>query len=427
MQETKENSFYYYGERSSLDAINAVEGEEEEILDHEVGAVLKENDTGKILGFVGGRNYENSEVNHATQTSRQAGSTMKPLSTYAPAIDQGLIVPDTVLLDKEFNNNGYEPANYSGDEYGLVSAKHALSNSYNLSTLRLWSEVRNHNPYQYLDAMNMSIPEQLVGITSLPLGPLDTTVENNVDAFSTFGNQGEMNESYMIQKITAPDGDIVYEHQEDPVRVFKESTSFLVADMLKESFLTGSVYHIKDYYNSVKDVYDWSAKTGTSENFVDSWMIGFNPKVTLGIWMGYDRNIPQVYDTDDETHPHIYNWSYMADALSQAAPEVMGAYEKFEQPSSVRSEKFCALTMELEDDCSSSMDKPITGLIAEDTIFTDKSSLNDPAIQSRMGSSIDSSLSNSSLRGTVTRTYDDRYSVGGRSSKSSSKKDKDDD
>ena len=62
--------------------------------------------------------------------------------------------------------------------------------------------------------------------------------------------------------------------------------------------------------------------------------------------------------------------------------------------------------MELEDDCSSSMDKPITGLIAEDTIFTDKSSLNDPAIQSRMGSSIDSSLSNSSLRGTVTRTYD---------------------
>jgi penicillin-binding protein len=426
MQETKENSFYYYGERSSLDAINAVEGEEEEILDHEVGAVLKENDTGKILGFVGGRNYENSEVNHATQTSRQAGSTMKPLSTYAPAIDQGLIVPDTVLLDKEFNNNGYEPANYSGEEYGLVSAKHALSNSYNLSTLRLWSEVRNHNPYQYLDAMNMSIPEQLVGITSLPLGPLDTTVEDNVDAFSTFGNQGEMNESYMIQKITAPDGDVIYEHQEDPVRVFKESTSFLVADMLKESFLTGSVYHIKDYYNSVKDVYDWSAKTGTSENFVDSWMIGFNPKVTLGIWMGYDRNIPQVYDTDDETHPHIYNWSYMADALSQAAPEVMGANEKFQQPSSVRSEKFCALTMELEDDCSSSMDKPITGLIAEDTIFTDKSSLNDPAIQSRMGSSIDSSLSNSSLRGTVTRTYDDKYTVGGRSSKSSSKKDKDD-
>ena len=427
MQDTKNNNFNYYGQRSSLDALNAVQGEEEEILDHEVGMVLKDNQSGKILGFVGGRNYENSEVNHATQTTRQAGSTMKPLSTYAPAIEEGLIVPDTVLLDEEFNNNGYQPANYSGDEYGLVSAKHALSNSYNLSTLRLWSEVRNHDPYQYLDAMNMNVPEQLVGITSLPLGPLDTSVESNVDAFSTFGNQGEMNESYMIEKITSPTGEVVYEHQGDPTRVFKESTSFLMADMLKESFVSGSVYHIKDYYEAVSDVYDWSAKTGTSEQFVDSWMIGFNPKVTLGIWMGYDRNIPQVYDTDAETHPHIYNWRNMAQALTAVAPETMGAYEEFQQPSSVRTEDFCALTMELEDDCSRSMDRPIEGLIAEDTQFSDKSSLNDPAIQARMGAGIDSSLSNGDLRGTVTRTYDDTYRVPRGSSSSSSSDDDDED
>lgn len=427
MQDTKNNNFNYYGQRSSLDALNAVQGEEEEILDHEVGMVLKDNQSGKILGFVGGRNYENSEVNHATQTTRQAGSTMKPLSTYAPAIEEGLIVPDTVLLDEEFNNNGYQPANYSGDEYGLVSAKHALSNSYNLSTLRLWSEVRNHDPYQYLDAMNMNVPEQLVGITSLPLGPLDTSVESNVDAFSTFGNQGEMNESYMIEKITSPTGEVVYEHQGDPTRVFKESTSFLMADMLKESFVSGSVYHIKDYYEAVSDVYDWSAKTGTSEQFVDSWMIGFNPKVTLGIWMGYDRNIPQVYDTDAETHPHIYNWRNMAQALTAVAPETMGAYEEFQQPSSVRTEDFCALTMELEDDCSRSMDRPIEGLIAEDTQFSDKSSLNDPAIQARMGAGIDPSLSNGDLRGTVTRTYDDTYRVPRGSSSSSSSDDDDED
>ena len=427
MQDTKNNNFNYYGQRSSLDALNAVQGEEEEILDHEVGMVLKDNQSGKILGFVGGRNYENSEVNHATQTTRQAGSTMKPLSTYAPAIEEGLIVPDTVLLDEEFNNNGYQPANYSGDEYGLVSAKHALSNSYNLSTLRLWSEVRNHDPYQYLDAMNMNVPEQLVGITSLPLGPLDTSVESNVDAFSTFGNQGEMNESYMIEKITSPTGEVVYEHQGDPTRVFKESTSFLMADMLKESFVSGSVYHIKDYYEAVSDVYDWSAKTGTSEQFVDSWMIGFNPKVTLGIWMGYDRNIPQVYDTDAETHPHIYNWRNMAQALTAVAPETMGAYEEFQQPSSVRTEDFCALTMELEDDCSRSMDRPIEGLIAEDTQFSDKSSLNDPAIQARMGAGIDSSLSNGDLRGTVTRTYDDTYRVPRGSSSSSTSDDEDED
>src|SRR5699024_11250944 len=100
-------------------------------------------------------------------------------------------------------------------------------------------------------------------------------------------------------------------------------------------------------------------------------------------------------------------------------PEQLGAYEEFQQPASVREEEFCALTMELEDDCSSSMDKPVEGLIAEDTQFSNKSSLNDPAIQSRMGAAIDSGLSNSDLRGRVTRTYDDRYTVGGRSSSSS--------
>src|SRR5699024_9563056 len=298
MQETKDNSFSYYGERSSLDALNATEGEEEAMLDHEVGMVLKDNATGKILGLVGGSDYEESEINHATQTERQAGSTMKPLSTYAPAIDQGLIVPDTVLLDKEFNFNGYEPKNYSTEEYGLVSAKHALSNSYNLSTLRLWSDVQNHNPGQYLEQMNLNVSDELLSTTSLPLGTNDVSVVENVDAFSVFGNEGEMTESYMIESITNPSGEVIYEQQQDPTRVFKDSTSFLMADMLKESFVTGSVYHIKDYYESVQDVYDWSAKTGTSEQFVDSWMIGFNPKVTLGIWMGYDRNIPQVYSTD---------------------------------------------------------------------------------------------------------------------------------
>ncbi|MEY8559975.1 transglycosylase domain-containing protein [Jeotgalicoccus halotolerans] len=420
MQETKDNSFSYYGERSSLDALNATEGEEEAMLDHEVGMVLKDNATGKILGFVGGRDYEESEINHATQTERQAGSTMKPLSTYAPAIDQGLIVPDTVLLDKEFNFNGYEPKNYSTEEYGLVSAKHALSNSYNLSTLRLWSDVQNHNPGQYLEQMNLNVSDELLSTTSLPLGTNDVSVVENVDAFSVFGNEGEMTESYMIESITNPSGEVIYEQQQDPTRVFKDSTSFLMADMLKESFVTGSVYHIKDYYESVQDVYDWSAKTGTSEQFVDSWMIGFNPKVTLGIWMGYDRNIPQVYSTDAEQYYHLYNWRNMAQALTNVAPEQLGAYEEFQQPSSVREEEFCALTMELEDDCSSSMDRAITGLIAEDTQFSDKSSLSDPAIQSRMGAAIDSSLSNSDLRGRVTRTYDDRYTVGGRSSSSSS-------
>src|SRR5699024_11560078 len=98
--------------------------------------------------------------------------------------------------------------------------------------------------------------------------------------------------------------------------------------------------------------------------------MGYKPKVTLGLWMGYDRNIPQVANQDAEQYMHIYNWRDMATALSEVAPEEMGANQRFNRPDSVRVEEYCALTMEQEDDCSSSMDKPFEGLQSEDIILS---------------------------------------------------------
>src|SRR5699024_7634814 len=138
-----------------------------------------------------------------------------------------------VELNKECNLYRNEPKNYSTKEYGLLLAKHAHSKSYNLSTLRLWSEVQNHNPGQYLEQMNLNVSDELLSTTSLPLGTNDVSVVENVDAFSIFGNEGEMTESYMIESITNPSGEVIYEQQQDPTRVFKDSTSFLMADMLK--------------------------------------------------------------------------------------------------------------------------------------------------------------------------------------------------
>ncbi|UTI84789.1 penicillin-binding transpeptidase domain-containing protein [Mammaliicoccus sciuri] len=107
---------------------------------HEVGALLKENQSGKILAFVGGRDYEKSQINHATSAKRSPGSTMKPLLTYAPAFENGLITPNTALLDKKFDFQGYSPDNYDRREFGPVTADYALRNSLNLSTLRLYSK-----------------------------------------------------------------------------------------------------------------------------------------------------------------------------------------------------------------------------------------------------------------------------------------------
>lgn len=440
MQDVKNNNFSYYGDREAEESITDESGEfdDSETLQHEVGAVLKENDSGKILGFIGGRDHDESSLNHATQSSRSVGSTMKPLINFAPAIDRGLVAPDTVLLDERFSyfpdgaSEPWEPANYDYDEeFGLVSTEHALSNSYNLSTLRLWSDVRTHNPQEYFDRMNLPLSDELFdnngyGVPSLPLGTNNLTVEENVDAFSSFSGDGDMTESFMIESVTNPEGETVYEHESETNEVFKDSTAYLMSDMLEESFVTGSAYHISDFYDSVNDTYDWAAKTGTSNSFVDSWFMGYNPEVTLGVWMGYDANIPQVSDYDSEEYYHIYNWRNLAQSLQNAAPETMGANQEFSQPASVREMEYCALTMETEDDCDSDMDQPVEGLIAEDTELSDKSSLSDSDIQNRMGAAFDSSLSNSDLSGTVTNSYDDRYSVGEGSSDSEEDDDDDD-
>ncbi|SOC39269.1 transglycosylase domain-containing protein [Salinicoccus kekensis] len=429
MQDVKDSNFYYYGDRSSEDAIDADDSDaEDEVMQHEIGAVLKENDTGRILGFIGGRDHDESSINHATQTSRNVGSTMKPLITFGPALDKGIVAPDTVLLDEKFEipELNWAPANYDyEEEFGLISTKHALSNSYNLSTLRLWADVREENPREYFERMNLPLQEDMN--PSLPLGPNDLSVEQNVDAFSSFAQDGTMTEGYMIESITSPDGEVVYEHEPVVNEVWKDSTAFLMSDMLTESFQTGSAYHISDFYDSISSDYDFAAKTGTSNSFVDSWFMGYNPEVTLGLWMGYDANIPQVSGYEGEEYLHIYNWRNLTQELLALVPDQMGRGASFQQPDSVREMEYCALTMETESDCEENLDQPIEGLVAEDTRLNDKSSLNDPEIQSRMGAAFDSGLSNSSLRGVVTNTYDDRYRVGGSSSSSDDDDDDDDD
>lgn len=444
MQDVSENNFYFYGDRPASDSIDDdTESEGDDMLQHEVGAVLKENDTGKILGFIGGRDYEVSSLNHSTQSSRSVGSTMKPLITYAPAVDQGLIAPDTVLLDERFSystpggGETWEPRNYDYDEeFGLVSTEQALSNSYNLSTLRLWSQVRQNNPQEYFERMNLPIADSLfdadgVGIPSLPLGVNNLTVEQNVDAFSSFANEGDMTEGYMIESITNPEGEVIFENETETHEVFSDSTAYLMTDMLRSSFTGGSAYHIEDFYDSLNGTYDWAAKTGTSNAFVDSWFMAYNPNVTLGLWMGYDENIPQVENQDYEEYLHIYNWRNLAQALQDTSPETMGYNESFSQPSSVSEIEYCALTMETESDCSSAMDNSIEGLVSDDTQLTNKSGLGDSSIQQRMGSGFAGTVPSSDLRGTVTNSDDNSYSVGSssssRSTDSSSSNNDDDD
>ena len=122
----------------------------------EIGASVIENNSGKILAFIGGMDYNKQQLNHATRTRRSPGSTIKPLLVYGPAIDKGYITPNSTLLDKRFNYNGWRPENYDNSQHGYLPARQALGGSLNLATIRLYSAFQKEEPVKnYLEKMDI--------------------------------------------------------------------------------------------------------------------------------------------------------------------------------------------------------------------------------------------------------------------------------
>lgn len=344
--------------------INPQTGKKEEIrLPMEVGAMLIENDTGKIISFVGGRKdkYALSQVNHATQTRRQNGSSMKPLLDYGPAIENGIIQPGTILADLPSRYPGnYEPHNYgttdnNGRFHGLETARTALYASHNVPAIQVyWMNRQKFNPLSYLEKMGFSslvYPDNgplPVGIGGLTIG---VTVEENTNAYATFANSGTFVDAYMIEKITANDGKVVYQHKKSETKVFSPQTSYLVIDMLRDV-----LYHAggtaADIPSRLTFKSDWFGKTGTSQDWHDSWFIAANPNVTLGIWTGYDQ---QAITVNGQTYslklnPATYHqqtaglWAAFANAAYAADPKVAAAGKRFNMPAGIVKRTFCGLT-----------------------------------------------------------------------------------
>ena len=258
----------------------------------EIGASVIENNSGKILAFIGGMDYNKQQLNHATRTRRSPGSTIKPLLVYGPAIDKGYITPNSTLLDKRFNYNGWRPENYDNSQHGYLPAREALARSLNLPTVRLYSAFYKEDPVtNYLEKMGVE------GLTESDKTNLATaiggmtyglSVTENTSAFSTFANKGEHKKAHIIEEIENNNGELIYKADFSPVKVFEESTSYLIVDMLgdviNKSHGTSHDMPSKLKFNS-KNLF---VKTGTSEYYKDLWVVGGSTKITVGLWNGYD-------------------------------------------------------------------------------------------------------------------------------------------
>ena len=258
----------------------------------EIGASVIENSTGKVLAFIGGMDYKKQQLNHATRTRRSPGSTIKPLLVYGPAIDKGYITPNSTVLDKRFNHYGWKPENYDMSERGYLPAREALARSLNLPTVRLYSAFYKEDPVtNYLEKMGVEgLTESDKTYLATAIGGMTygLSVTENTSAFSTFANKGEHKKAHIIEEIENNDGELVYKADFSPVKVFEESTSYLIVNMLgdviNKSYGLSHDMPSKLKFNS-KNLF---VKTGTSEYYKDLWVVGGSTKITVGLWNGYD-------------------------------------------------------------------------------------------------------------------------------------------
>ncbi|WP_208585851.1 transglycosylase domain-containing protein [Gracilibacillus suaedae] len=318
----------------------------------QVGSVLIENSTGKILSFVGGRDFEKSQQNHATNVARQFGSTMKPIAGYGPAMELGVVQPGSVIADvaKTYGDD-YTPGNYSQRYYGLTSVREALYRSHNATAVSVFNEIRGPElARNFLWKMGLEdITETQTSLAATVLGTIELTVEDNTNAYATFGNLGEFVEGYMIEKIETKDGEVIYQHESEPTEVFSPQTSYLMIDVMRDVLTRGTGTAARA--NLANKSVDWAGKTGTTNDYRDTWFIATNPNVTLSSWMGYDYR--QKLDRDGYSTRNNTFWAKLVNAATEVRPELMAPSEKFERPGGIVSRSYCAVSGLLpSDECS---------------------------------------------------------------------------
>ncbi|BAC14175.1 penicillin-binding protein [Oceanobacillus iheyensis HTE831] len=348
MQEVARN-YENYGYDRTFTKTND-EGESYEVTERiQTGAVMIENSSGRIISFVGGRGHdEDHSNNYAFNTVRSIGSTSKPILVYGPAMEAGVVQPGTPIADYPRTFGNWTPKNYGGGNYGMISARKALESSYNIPAVDTYMRIVNEDPAaNYLEKMGVtSLTEGDHYNLSFALGATDygISVEETVNAYSTIGNGGKFSDGYMIEKIMNPDGEVIYEHESEPVDIFSPQTNYLTLDMMRGVVSSGTAGYLNSQLNNTS--VDWAGKTGTSQNYHDAWFMGTNPNITLGTWIGYDT----PYSINAQNHPLSYShrnlqlWAKLINAAANENPELVTPTDRFERPGGIVERSYCAVS-----------------------------------------------------------------------------------
>ena len=276
---------------TDLDAIPNTWGSDQQL---QSGIVVMDPYDGRILGLSGGvgEKTRNFPLNRATGTKRPPGSSVKPLASYGPAIDLGLITPDTTVLDSPgltLKGTDWFPANDSNQYFGMVSIYTALQYSLNTVAAQI-VDILPEGPvtsYNYLVnhlGFTSLVPDDM-SYAPMALGQFTDgcTVREMAQAYCSLVNDGVFTYSRTYTMITDSEGNIVIDNTPRTIQAFEPNTAYTLTYMMQNAVENGTGREANLYSVPV------AGKTGTSGQYMDRWFVGCTPYYVAAVWTGYDQ------------------------------------------------------------------------------------------------------------------------------------------
>lgn len=263
--------------------------------------VIMDPYTGLVKGLVGGRGEKegNRTLNRATQTLRQPGSSIKPLTVYAPAIEYGLVTPGTIINDAPVTYYGWSPRNDDRKFAGRITVSAALRGSRNVPASKICNYLTPEASFNFMQN-NLHVDTLVkyresngktftdVGLAPIALGGLTdgVTVLDMCAAYCTFPNGGKYIKPSLYTKVLDSNGNIFLEHTGEELPAMSETTAKDMISMM-QGVVTGGTGTAARLPNMKV-----AGKTGTTSNNHDRWFVGYTPYYVGAVWFGYDQPAP---------------------------------------------------------------------------------------------------------------------------------------
>ncbi|MBO6487043.1 MAG: PBP1A family penicillin-binding protein [Pelagibacteraceae bacterium] len=269
------------------------------------GIVVMDPHNGKVKALVGGYSFKSSEFNRATQAKRQPGSAFKPI-VYASALENGFL-PNSLILDAPFVSEqgvglkDWKPENYGKKFYGPSTLRKGIEKSRNLMTVRIAQKLGFDKISK--TSVDLGVYENVPELLSVSLGSNETTLLKLTNAYCTFANGGKKITPILINRIQNRRGKTIYNSETricEGCSVIKDDEDFfpIILDKYKQVISEQTAYQITSMLEGVikrgtgkklKNLnVPLAGKTGTTNEYLDAWFIGFTSDLAIGVYIGYD-------------------------------------------------------------------------------------------------------------------------------------------